>query len=49
MKYLFHKLKRGDENTVIEYNSIYCGDCLELMPFIEDDSIDLICTDLPYG
>lgn len=25
------------------------GDCLELMKNIKDNSIDLICTDLPYG
>ena len=31
-------------------NKIYKGDCLELMPIhIEDNSIDLIFADLPYG
>lgn len=25
------------------------GDCLERMKEIEDNSVDLICTDLPYG
>lgn len=28
---------------------LYCGDCLEEMNHIPDGSIDLICTDLPYG
>ena len=30
-------------------NSVYLGDCLEIMPMIPDNSIDLICADLPYG
>ena len=30
-------------------NSIYCGDCLELMQDIEDKSIDLILCDPPFG
>ena len=25
------------------------GDCLELLPTIQDNSIDLILADLPYG
>jgi len=33
----------------IEENTIYHGDCLELMPFISDKSIDMIFTDLPFG
>ena len=33
----------------MEVNKIYCGDCLELMPQIENGKIDLILTDLPYG
>ena len=28
---------------------LYCGDCLEILPKIEDKSINLILTDLPYG
>ena len=28
---------------------LYCGDCLDIMPQIEDKSIDLILCDLPYG
>ena len=30
-------------------NEIYCGDCLDLMKEIEDQSIDMILCDLPYG
>jgi site-specific DNA-methyltransferase (adenine-specific) len=30
-------------------NKIICGDCLEVMKDIPDDSIDLIVTDPPYG
>jgi site-specific DNA-methyltransferase (adenine-specific) len=28
---------------------LYHGDCLEVLPSLPDSSIDLICTDLPYG
>ena len=28
---------------------LFQGDCLEIMPNLEDNSIDLILTDLPYG
>ena len=37
------------KNKDLEVNRIYCGDCLELMPQIENGKIDLILTDLPYG
>ena len=33
----------------METNTLYHGDCLELMPQIEDHSIDMILCDLPYG
>lgn len=33
----------------IEPNNLYLGDCLELMKDIEDQSIDCILCDLPYG
>ena len=33
----------------IEKKKIYLGDCLEIMPFIESKSIDMILCDLPYG
>jgi len=29
--------------------TLYLGDCLEKMKEIEDNSIDMILTDLPYG
>jgi site-specific DNA-methyltransferase (adenine-specific) len=32
-----------------ELNTIYQGDCLQVMREIADKSIDLICCDLPYG
>lgn len=34
---------------MLEINKIHCGDCLELMKEIPDESIDLILCDLPYG
>lgn len=33
---------------MIEINSVYNGDCLELMKNIDDKSIDMILTDIPY-
>jgi len=33
----------------MELNKIYLGDCIELMPLIDDKSIDMILCDLPYG
>jgi len=30
-------------------NKVICGDCLEVMPKIDDKSIDMILCDLPYG
>lgn len=30
-------------------NTVYCGSCLELMPQIESNSIDMVLCDLPYG
>lgn len=28
---------------------LYCGDCLDIMPTLEDKSVDMILCDLPYG
>lgn len=36
-------------NLYLEENSINHGDCLELMNGIEDNSVDMILADLPYG
>lgn len=32
----------------MQINNIYCGDCMELMNQLEDNSIDAIITDVPY-
>jgi site-specific DNA-methyltransferase (adenine-specific) len=34
---------------MLEKNTVYLGDCLELMRDMEDHSVDLILCDLPYG
>ncbi len=34
---------------MLELNKIHLGDCLELMKYIPDKSIDMILCDLPYG
>lgn len=36
-------------DQMIAINKIYNEDCLDGMQEIDDKSIDLICTDLPYG
>lgn len=33
----------------MELNKVYNGDCLDIMPDIDDKSVDLILCDLPYG
>lgn len=33
---------------MLDYNQVYLGDCLEVMKSIDDKSIDMILTDLPY-
>lgn len=33
---------------MIELNKLYCGDSLELLKSIDDESIDLVVTDPPY-
>jgi DNA modification methylase len=33
---------------IMELNKLYHGDCLDVMKGIDDNSIDLICTDPPY-
>lgn len=34
---------------MLKENEIYLGDCLKIMPEIEEKSVDLILCDLPYG
>ena len=34
---------------MLKLNKVYLGDCLEVMKSIDDESIDLILCDLPYG
>ena len=29
--------------------TLYCGDCLEVLPTLEAKSVDAVVTDLPYG
>lgn len=31
-----------------DWATIYCGDCLEIMPLMERESVDLVVTDPPY-
>ena len=34
---------------MLEIDQVYCGDCVEVMQGIEDDSIDLVITSPPYN
>jgi len=36
-----------EEKRMID--TIICGDCLEVMPTLEDNSVDMVLADLPYG
>lgn len=35
--------------TMLDLNQIYLGDCLNYMELIDDNSIDMVLCDLPYG
>lgn len=35
-------------NKLIEENTLYCGDCLDIMKKFTDESIDLIYLDPPF-
>ncbi len=37
------------ENMTLDLNQIYCGNCFNFLPKVEDESIDLIVCDGPYG
>jgi site-specific DNA-methyltransferase (adenine-specific) len=32
-----------------ENGTLYQGDCLKILPLLEDDSVDLVLTDIPYN
>lgn len=34
---------------MLQHNTIYCGDTFQLLPSVEDNSVDLIICDGPYG
>ena len=36
-------------NRIKLSEGLYKGDCLDLLKDVEDNSVDLICTDLPYA
>jgi len=36
---------RGD---IVELNKVICGDCISVMRDMEDNSVDLVLTDIPY-
>lgn len=46
MKSLSNYLYYHEDNPSID---LYCGDCLEIMPYIEKESVDLVVTSPPYN
>ena len=42
-------LKEVKDVGEVKAGSLIHGDCLEIMPYIQDESIDAIICDLPYG
>ena len=36
-------------NKELSANSLINGDCLNIMPYIKDKSVNMILCDLPYG
>ncbi len=45
----FADLTKTEGNIILEINKIYNMDCLEGMKLLDDNSIDMILCDLPYG
>lgn len=37
------------KQNALTLNTIHCGDCLDWLPTLPDNSVDLIATDPPYG
>ena len=50
-KIILHKILDEKDLSVgkVEQNTLIHGDCLNVMQYIADGSIDAIITDLPYG
>lgn len=46
---VYRNLDKIKRRGVIEPNSMVLGDCLDVMPLIEEGRIDLCLTDAPYG
>ena len=42
-------MRDKDKLDLVDMNSLILGDCLEVMPKIKENSIDMILCDLPYG
>jgi site-specific DNA-methyltransferase (adenine-specific) len=39
----------GLTKTSVGQSNLFCADCFDVFPFIEDKSVDMILCDLPYG
>lgn len=35
--------------TTVERNTLHRGDCLQVLNGVDDNSVDMVCVDLPYG
>ena len=48
-EYIYNSIEEVKNIGQINANSLVNADCLEVMKYIADKSIDLILCDLPYG
>lgn len=48
-KITLNESKNKIEYSQLEPNNVYNGDCMELLNYIQEKSVDCIITDLPYG
>lgn len=48
---MFNVLNEKEVTSIgkIEPNTLIHGDCLEIMKYIPDNSVDMVLTDPPYG
>lgn len=43
------KVRVESDSTAFAFNEVYCGDSLELLKSLPDESVHLILSDIPYG
>ena len=46
---MYKTIKQDEIVGEVQQDTLIRGDCLRVMPYIADGSVDAIITDLPYG